>query len=386
MNYSSLEPAIDPNARPTFLLDWELTLKCNLDCSYCKDDPHKGGHWTKAQHPPLDECLNTIDFMFEYVDLYMKYKPKWTKAVVLNIYGGESLLHPDIVKILQTVREKYKEYQSQWTLKIACTTNATIGAKTFEKVYNYIDEFTFSYHCESLIKHKKTFKKNALTLKENNKDFKCVILMHGNQKYWPELLDVIEFCKNNDIRYLPRQIDGEISSSYNNEQLNWFKNLYAEKSPQKSRQTQTDNIIASDKWNSQETSLSEVGRACCGGRNVCINKNLKEPLFYVVDNNFQDWYCSVNWFFLFIKQNSGEIYTNKDCKMNFNAEVAPIGHLAQSQTLIDQTKFNLENSSIPVIQCKKTRCVCGLCAPKALTRIDFDDIMNKHVIHDVFEK
>lgn len=386
MNNYSLEPAINPNARPTFLLDWELTLKCNLDCSYCPDNPDSGGHWSDAKHPPVTECLNTIDFMFEYVNLYMKYKPKWTRAVVLNVYGGESLLHPNIVQILEAVKEKYKKYCDLWPLKITCTTNATVGTRTFEKVHKHIDEFTFSYHCESLDKHKETFKKNVLLLKENNKDLKCIILMHGDHSYWPELLDVIEFCKDNNINYLPRQIDGEINSTYNIEQIDWFKKFYVQNTAQKSRETQTNNIIASDKLNNNEVALSSVGRACCGGRSMCANKNLKEPLFYVLDNNFKNWHCSVNWFFLFIKQHNRKIYTNKDCKMNFDGEIAPIGHLDQSQLLLNETRKNLENNNMPVIECKKDRCVCGLCAPKALTRSDFDDIMNKHITQDVFRK
>ena len=93
-----LEPAIDPNNRITFLLDWELTMKCNLDCSYCGTGIY-GGHDNSTRHPSLDKCLETLDFMFEYADLYMRTKPPGLRYVVLNVYGGESLHHPDIVKI-----------------------------------------------------------------------------------------------------------------------------------------------------------------------------------------------------------------------------------------------------------------------------------------------
>ena len=99
-----------PGGRITFLLDWELTLKCNLDCSYC-DTGIDGGHDNSTRHPPLDECIKTIDFMFEYVDLYMSVKSRAFKHVVLNVYGGEALHHPDIVEILAKVREKHSPYQ-----------------------------------------------------------------------------------------------------------------------------------------------------------------------------------------------------------------------------------------------------------------------------------
>jgi hypothetical protein len=46
----------------------------------------------------------------------------------------------------------------------------------------------------------------------------------------------------------------------------------------------------------------------------------------------------VNHFFLYIKQVNGEIYVNKDCKMNFNGSVGPIGHLKNTEQLLENTK------------------------------------------------
>jgi len=107
--FESLEPAIDPGNRITFLLDWELTMKCNLDCSYCGTGLY-GGHDNSTRHPSLENCLETLDFMFEYVDLYMQTKPQGLRYVVLNVYGGESLHHPDIVEILNQVRHRHQPY------------------------------------------------------------------------------------------------------------------------------------------------------------------------------------------------------------------------------------------------------------------------------------
>jgi uncharacterized radical SAM superfamily Fe-S cluster-containing enzyme len=131
-DFKSLEPAVDPSNRITFLLDWELTLKCNLDCSYCETGIH-GGHDNSIAHPPLHECLETIDFMYKYVDLYMSQKPKGIKYVILNMYGGESLYHPDIVEILAACRDRYlKLYQDKWHLTVTTTTNAIISKKRLE--------------------------------------------------------------------------------------------------------------------------------------------------------------------------------------------------------------------------------------------------------------
>ena len=82
----SIGLAVAPNNTPTFLLDWEVTKKCNLDCSYCGVGID-GGHENTIPHPILDDCLKSIDFMYEYVDLYMEHKKPTQKKVILNVYG-----------------------------------------------------------------------------------------------------------------------------------------------------------------------------------------------------------------------------------------------------------------------------------------------------------
>lgn len=374
----SIEPAIDPNARPTFLLDWELTLKCNLDCSYCPTDYHDNS----TDHPPKQQCFETIDFMLAYVDLYMEKKPSWSRSVVLNVYGGESLFHPDIVEILTRVRQQHRAYQDRWPLTVTCTTNGVVGRKRMSDVAKLIDEFTVSYHAESLIKQKQQVRDNLLLLKKSNRRVKCVVLMHGNESHWPELLEHIEFCKNNDIRYLPRQLDGNKNSNYNTGQITWFQNMWAQRSPNKSVPKQIQMMEHKNLREQEDATLSDVGRACCGGRLMCTNSDMKHPVFYMPDNNFHGWQCSVNWFFLYIKQYTKEVFVNKDCRMDFHGNVGPIGHLDQASVLLAQTKQDLEGPS-PVIECKKQRCVCGLCAPKAQSTNQYIDIMRKHVTPDV---
>ena len=381
---SSIQPAIDPGNKPTFLLDWELTLKCNLDCSYCNDGGPFAGHDTTADHPALEDCIKTIDFMYRYVDLYMSQKPAWTRHVVLNIYGGESLFHPDIETILQQVRLQHDAYKDRWSLTVTCTTNGVIGPRRMALVSDLIDEFTVSYHAESLLKEKQLMRENLLYLKTKNKRLKCVILMHGDQRYWPELLDLIDFCQEHQIRYLPRQLDGDIASNYTSSQITWFKKTWTDSVPTKSKSKQTGLLETRSELNgNQDASLTKVGRACCGGRLMCTNNDLKSPVSYITNNNFQGWKCAVNWFFLFVRQHTKEVFVNKDCRMNFDGTVSPIGHLDQSDSLLEKTRRSFELESIPHMTCAKDHCWCGLCAPKAESGIEFEEIMKKHVLQNV---
>ena len=367
-----LEPAVDPNNRISFLLDWELTMKCNLDCTYCGVGLY-GGHDNSTRHPPLEECLNTIDFMFAYVDLYMRNKPQGIRYVILNVYGGESLHHPDIVNILNNIQQKYIPYNNSWHLTVTTTTNAIISNRKLQQIIPFIDEFTVSYHAENTYKQKQQFKENLLTIAESDKRQKCVVLMHQQPDLFQDAVDMIDWLDQNNIKVLPKQLDGHSGLDgdkriYNQLQVQWFGKLYKDKTF-----GAPENLLK-DKSDSK---LTDLGRACCGGRQVCANNNFKQRHFYV-ENKFPDWYCSVNHFFLFVKQVNGEVFVNKDCKMNFDGDVGPIGNLDDTQQILSTLKHHLISDSLPIIQCKKHNCFCGLCAPKAKDLVSYKKIMKKY--------
>jgi hypothetical protein len=292
----------------------------------------------------------------------------------LNLYGGESLHHPDIVKILHYVHERYNQhYKDSWQLTVTTTTNAIVANRILQKIIPYIDEFTCSYHCENSPKQKQQFKDNLLTIKKTGKVVKCVALMHADEHLFLDATQIIDWCNTNNIPTLPRQLDhGEQHTQFNydTKQVVWFNKLYKDRSYNATNQVDFKQV-------ENKFDLADSGRACCGGRQLCADKQYKERQFFV-ENQFPDWYCSVNQFFLYIKQVNGEIYTNKDCKMNFDGQVAPIGHLSDTKKLLSFTQEQLDHNSLPVIQCKKTRCYCGLCAPKAQNLDDYSNIMKKY--------
>ena len=349
-------------------------MKCNLDCDYCPPGLYSG-HDNTTKHPPLDECLKTIDFMFAYVDLYMQTRIPSLKNVVLNVYGGEALHHPDIVEILKAVREQHKKYQSEWGLTITTTTNAVISHTRFNTIIPLIDEFTVSYHTSATAKQKQQVRHNLLAIQQSNTRCKCLVMMYS--KYFDDATDQVSWLKTHNIKHLAKQVDhavDKVQFNYNEQQVQWFRNTY---------QSRTFNHTAGMPEliydSNGQVDLADTGRACCGGRNVCADQNYKSRMSFV-DNKFPDWYCSVNHFFLYVKQITKEIFVNKDCKMNFDGSVGPIGHLDQSQLLLSQTHEQLKNNSMPVIQCKKYKCNCGLCAPKARDLDTYKSIMRKYEI------
>jgi pyruvate-formate lyase-activating enzyme len=363
---NSIGFALDPVNVPSFLLDWELTKLCNLDCSYCTVGIN-GGHDNTTKHPPLADCLQSIDFMYEYVDQYMLCKKPTQRKVILNVYGGESLFHPDIVKILEACRSKYEQYKNRWYLTVTCTTNAVVGKTRWEEVVPLVDEFTVSYHAENLPKQKQQYLDNILYLKEQGKRFKAIIMMHNNPAMFADAELVIEFCKLHDIRYLAKPLD--------NVGNQWSY------SPKQFAQIIKQPIKFVDKVNS----ISE-GRQCCGGRRLSLNGDLKSNVGFVHRQGFEGWSCSVNWFFLFVRQLDGAVFTNKDCRMSTTGRVEPLGNINDPKKIISTLKDQLETKTMPVIICKKDRCLCGFCAPKAENQEDFMELIKRNVAVDVFQK
>lgn len=360
-SHKSLEPAIDPQNRPAFLLDWELTMKCNLECTYCGSGLY-AGHDNSTAHPPLDQCLSSIDFMYEYVDRMMAGKPKGIQYVNFNVYGGEALHHPDIVTILQEVHSRYRAKTRNWHLTVTTTTNAIIAPHRLAAIIPLIDEFTVSYHTENSNKQKQQFRDNLIAIRDSGRRLKCVVLMHNEHELFQDAMNQIEWLKESNIRCLPRQLDDSTNTrrNYESQEIKWFNKLYPE-----------SNIPEDSKIN-----LSDYGRACCGGRSLCLNGNQRNRQHYITDNKFTDWYCSVDRFFLYVKQVTGEVFVNKDCKMNYQGEVGPIGHLADTESMLNAI------GTTPTIQCKKYNCMCGLCAPKAQDLDTYNTMMRKYEISD----
>lgn len=349
----SISWAVLPNNAPSFLLDWEITLKCNLDCSYCLEGPN-GYHDRKGKHPPVIECLDTLDFMYQYVDRYMMQKKPNQRKVVLNVYGGEALFHPDIIEVLEAAKTKHEHYRDRWHLTITTTTNGIINKRIWQKIIPLIDEFTISYHAETLPKQEKLFYDNLLEAHQSDSRVKCVVMMHDT--LWEKSMACVKFCKEHGINYIAKPFDN-IDRSYSEEQFQYFKEQWGVELP----------------TNGQTVSICN-GRACCGGRTMSLNNDLKSRVNYIPKQNFEGWSCSVNWFFLHVKQSTGEIFFNKDCRMTLENTVGPIGHLRDTAQVLETLDSQL-STKMPTITCAKKLCLCGICAPKAANKDDYKDLL-----------
>jgi hypothetical protein len=123
----------------------------------------------------------------------------------------------------------------------------------------------------------------------------------------------------------------------------------------------------------RETRKSQ-GRMCCGGRDFCLTEDGEDeskPATYVDNTNFFGYQCLVNWYFLYINQETRDIYHHQTCMVNLDNDVAPIGNLDESDKIIDRLKnYSSVEEAMPVISCPKTFCGCGMCVDKMDTSYD----------------
>lgn len=355
----TVEPAYHPKNKMGFLLDWLLTLKCNYDCSYCAIGPK--GHDNSTQHPPIEKCIKMLEQMYQYADIMMQHKRSQFKDAILNVYGGEALYHPDIENILIQTTKQYKKYDVRWRLKRRMTTNATATQKLWHRVCEHIEGITFSYHSQGAKKMKTLFKKNIDHVLKIGKEYDIIVCAFPHSQYWQDCLDFLEYCKQNKLNARPKLLDGPLG-------------LYNQKQIEELAPYLKDDSLG--KEIKQEISIDNQSRACCGGRSLCTNRNIKDYQTMIPRKlGFEGWYCSANWFFLHGNNVNGKYYTNKDCRVTLNQTRGEIANIDNMPAYMQQIEEQLLSNTLPVMRCIQKLCLCGTCAPKSMHKENLDEIM-----------
>jgi hypothetical protein len=86
----------------------------------------------------------------------------------------------------------------------------------------------------------------------------------------------------------------------------------------------------------------------------------------------------VNWFFLYIDQETNNVYHHQTCKATYDGAPGPIGSLDDTEKMFDELKIYLKNPT-PIV-CPNQRCGCGMCIPKAKNLEDFTVLKESIII------
>ena len=357
---TSIQPAIHPGSKMLFLIDFLITLKCNYDCSYCGIGPM--GHDNSIPHPEYDKSIVMLKQLYEYTDVMMSAKKNHARDAAMNMYGGEAIFHPRFVDIAEATSREYEKYSDSWRLRRRLTTNGTATEKNWKKIMDHLEGVTMSYHTYGPPKLKTLFKKNLEHLIDIKKEYDVVVLMYPHEDYWDECRSFLRYCKTNNINARPRLLDGgkgKYSEKHIDELVEFFR-------PEDLNHIKPDAKVSAD------------GRACCGGRPLCTNGNLKTAQTLVPRGaqGYKGWFCSANQFFIQGQNVTGEYFTNKDCHVRLDQTRGPIATIDNMTEYTDRMRRLItKNGAPPILKCVQDNCLCGTCAPKATTPERLQEIM-----------
>lgn len=116
-----------------FSLTWKLTSRCNYDCMYC---PTK---WHNTDGPSHD--LNTLKLAWNSIlnktqQLGLPYK--------ISFSGGEVTTNKNFLPFIKWLKTSY----SNNIFSILLTTNGSASTGYYSKLFQYVDNISFSLHSE----------------------------------------------------------------------------------------------------------------------------------------------------------------------------------------------------------------------------------------------
>lgn len=353
------------------MVTWEMLRRCNLDCTYCESTRHDN----TSNLPSLEDLSKTFKFIEQYVKLY---NDKRVEKTITNIdfTGGEPTVNPAFWPLIELIK-------STGGFRLSLTTNGTWGPSFTEKIKEHFAHVTISWHAEAEKFLKDRTVTNILYLHNAGMSVQANIMLHCD--YFDEATAICEMLKSKGIKVNPvpvgdgttvrkgwfQDADGSnrrTSHEYTETQQNWFYQFMG----------QVPTASASKEG-------TNIGRTCCGGR--CVEGKVDDTWQEVklVNNWFKGWYCTVNWYFLHIEQQYGNVYHHQTCRATFDG-VGPIGNLNDTDSIIRNVQSLLSQPELSPIVCPNLRCGCGMCVPKAEKFKDFKDLWKETTIIPIYEQ
>ena len=130
------------NKLKTMMIDWYIGKRCNFACSYCADFIHDN----YSKHVPFDKMKMFVD----------KIVARYGTNVHWSLTGGEPTLNPDFIQLLEYLQDK--KYQ------ISVCTNGSRTIEYMYKMYELVDNITYSLHFEHITPKLNAFTEKALQL------------------------------------------------------------------------------------------------------------------------------------------------------------------------------------------------------------------------------
>lgn len=357
--------AIRSTSNDSFSIIWDTGRRCNYDCSYCEATRHNN----HSKHKSLEEYKTTFEFIRQWSQLQNSFK-KINTGVNINFTGGEPTANPAFWDLLTHIRSLEPNFY------LGLTTNGAWGKTFSSNILKYIDGVTVSYHAEAHENLKKLSIDNILTLHKAGKPLQVNVMLHAD--HWNETVDVYQQLKAQGIDARPRVIgDGNIVRK------GWFVDTDGT-----NRRSSHEYTVEQQSWFFKEVGITQqpscnvegnqIGRACCGKRSLEGKVDGEWQSIKFINTNFKNWHCMVDRFFLYIDQETKQVYHHQTCKALHDQKTGSLGSLDDADQLIEDLKDRLAKD-ITII-CPNNRCGCGMCVPKSQSIEDFNELKQRILV------
>jgi MoaA/NifB/PqqE/SkfB family radical SAM enzyme len=355
--------AIDLVNPEPMMVTWDIGRRCNYDCSYCEITRHDN----VSPHRSTNELIETFAFIKQWTEMYNSQRAIGSTTNI-NFTGGEPTVNPNFWDLVDYIK-------TQDGFNLSLTTNGAWSPKFTEKIKQRFSGVTVSYHAEAHKNLKAQVLKNIYDLQKTGMWLQVNVMLHVD--YWDECVNVYNELIANGISAKPRPIgDGNVARK------GWFIDQDGS-----NRRTSHEYTTEQQEWFWSATGLTKkstgtsegesLGRGCCGGR--CLVGKVEETWqeVKIVDTNFKDWSCMVDWYFLHIDQQTGLVYHHQTCQALHNNKRGALGHLNDTAQMVNDLAQRLKDPK-PII-CPNQRCGCGMCVPKAESAEEFNIIWKKNL-------
>lgn len=140
-----------------FSINWQLEIRCNYDCMYCSPRWHDN-HSRPHSLETMQQAWQNIFAKTQHLDI--PYKIAFT--------GGELTANKNFLPFLRWLKQHYHQH----LFALLLTTNGSATYKYYCKMFELVDNITFSVHSEHINEQK--FFDMVIKLKQTVSDSKFI--------------------------------------------------------------------------------------------------------------------------------------------------------------------------------------------------------------------
>jgi MoaA/NifB/PqqE/SkfB family radical SAM enzyme len=424
--------AVDSDDK-TFMVIWSWGLRCNFDCTYCSPERHNN----TSKHTEKERLLKAVNFLYEYREMLSQYikHDYW----YISITGGEPTANPYFVDTMKALKERAPDFKLDVTTNGSFSTKirdaiipvidhmtVSYHAESDDKIKTRVKEnilflqnsrvrlkvnlmmhaYEYWDECVALAEELTANGVNVVpriigeSLEDNPFNHKySVEQMTWMKEYWKAYGNKVARQPNVEQNRKPKPRWDKQLIKVDKEQLGICACDEGIQQPAEPYAPDRENldVSAEDSFDSSKLAKANLGRYCCGKRDMIQlgGETAEWSTSKLVNHTqFKYWHCLINYYFLYIDQEFDQVWHHQTCKANWREgrgkmrdphklngvdEQSPIGKITEYEKILENFKSKIYNGKIPIIQCPRTTCGCGVCIPKAKDSIVADKIFKKHI-------